>query len=119
VGGAGAQGREVEGPGALAQTKGARGVLATLWPVADASTGRFMQRLYRLHQEGRLTKAEALRRAQLEFLGQNAAAAQPAAGGEAERRPLGLSAAAERAAAPAAPDPARPYAHPTTGPRSS
>jgi hypothetical protein len=47
VGGAGAQGREVEGPGALAQTKGARGVLATLWPVTDASTGRFMQRLYR------------------------------------------------------------------------
>ena len=39
MGGRQADGREVEGFGALAQKKGAKGVLATLWSVADQSTG--------------------------------------------------------------------------------
>jgi CHAT domain-containing protein len=65
---AGAGGKEIEGLGTLAQKKGAGGVLATLWPVADSSTGLFMQRLYRLREEQGLSKAEALRRAQLSFL---------------------------------------------------
>lgn len=34
-----AQGQEVESFAALAQKRGANGVLATLWPVADESTG--------------------------------------------------------------------------------
>src|SRR5207302_7796717 len=34
-GGADANGREVEGLGALAQSRGARAVMATLWPVAE------------------------------------------------------------------------------------
>ena len=68
VGGRNAKGREVEGLGTLAQLQGAKGVIATLWPVADASTGQFMQTLYRLRQEQGLTKAEALRRAQLSLL---------------------------------------------------
>jgi CHAT domain len=32
----------------MAQRKGARAVLATLWNVADASTGRLMREFYRL-----------------------------------------------------------------------
>ena len=54
--------------GALAQLQGAKGVIATLWPVADRSTGEFMQTLYRLRQEQGLSKAEALRQTQLRFL---------------------------------------------------
>lgn len=38
TGGCGADGREVEGFGVLAQRLGAAAVIATLWPVADAST---------------------------------------------------------------------------------
>ena len=67
-GGEDAQGREVEGLATLTQKKGAKGVLATLWPVEDASTGALMQRFYRLRQEAHLSKAEALRQAQLGLL---------------------------------------------------
>ncbi|MEO5881993.1 MAG: tetratricopeptide repeat protein [Caldimonas sp.] len=62
-------GAEVEGFGALAQQQGARAVLATLWPVADGSTSRFMQVVYGGRQANRqLSTAEALRQAQLSFL---------------------------------------------------
>jgi CHAT domain-containing protein len=50
------------------QRQGAKGVLATLWPVADASTGMLTQALYRIRASGATTKAEALRQAQLELL---------------------------------------------------
>ena len=54
---------------ALAQDQGAKGVLATLWPVADRSTGELMKHFYRLHaDQSGMTKAEALRQAQLLFL---------------------------------------------------
>jgi CHAT domain-containing protein/Tfp pilus assembly protein PilF len=68
-GGVGTDGREVEGFGVLAQRQGAKAVLASLWPVADASTRLLMQEFYRLRGEGgKMTKAEALQRAQLELL---------------------------------------------------
>jgi CHAT domain-containing protein len=67
-GGQEANGKEVEGFGALAQIKGAKGVLATLWPIADASTAQLMQTLYRSRQQQHLNKAEALRQAQLALL---------------------------------------------------
>ncbi|MBF0496957.1 MAG: CHAT domain-containing protein, partial [Deltaproteobacteria bacterium] len=61
-----ANGEEVEGFGVLAQLLGAKGVIATLWPVADASTGLLMQKMYQLHQaQPGVTKAEALQGAQL------------------------------------------------------
>ncbi|GAB6037047.1 hypothetical protein JCM15519_16060 [Fundidesulfovibrio butyratiphilus] len=63
-----ADGRELDGLGITAQRRGAKGVLATLWPVADASTAQLMRELYRLRQENHLSKAEALRRAQLEMI---------------------------------------------------
>ena len=67
-GGYEADGREVEGFGALAQRKGAKGVLATLWPIADGSTAQLMQSFYRIREHQGLSKAEALRQAQLELL---------------------------------------------------
>lgn len=68
-GGKDVNGREIEGFGALAQRQGAKGVLATLWPVADHSTGQFMQTFYRIREaEAGISKAEALRRAQVEFI---------------------------------------------------
>ena len=68
LGGEDAHGREVEGLGVTAQKKEARGVLATLWSVADPSTGPFMQAFYRKLMAGQLTKAEALRQVQLAFI---------------------------------------------------
>jgi len=65
MGGSNADGREVEGFGVLAQRKGAKGVIATLWPVADESTGLLMQKMYDVHNKPGVTKAGALRTAQL------------------------------------------------------
>jgi CHAT domain-containing protein len=67
-GGKDANGMEIEGLGALVQKQGAKAVIATLWPVADESTGLLMQNFYRLRESGTLTKAEALRQAQLQFI---------------------------------------------------
>ena len=69
-GGRDERGREIEGFGVIAQQQGAKAVLATLWPVADQSTALLMQELYRQRQEKHLTKAEALRQAQLTVMGQ-------------------------------------------------
>lgn len=65
----GANGREVEGFGVLAQRSGAKGVVATLWPVADRSTGILMKRMYETRaQKSGINKAESLREAQLGLL---------------------------------------------------
>jgi len=69
-GGRDAQGREIEGFGVIAQQQGAKAVLATLWPVADQSTATLMVEMYRSRQEQRLTKVEALRRAQISLMQQ-------------------------------------------------
>ena len=63
-------GREVDGLAATAQIKGAKAVLSTLWPVNDASTGRLMADFYRRWTDGagKVSKAEALRQAQLDLL---------------------------------------------------
>jgi CHAT domain-containing protein/Tfp pilus assembly protein PilF len=64
-------GREVDGLGILAQRKGAKAVMATLWSVYDPSTSLLMQTFYRnwtANTGSPLSKAEALRRAQVAFL---------------------------------------------------
>jgi len=67
--GARANGREIEGFAALAQKQGAKSVIATLWSVNDEGTGDFMQYFYKIHtEEAGLTKAQAMRRAQLAFI---------------------------------------------------
>ncbi len=69
VGGVDATGKEIEGFGVLAQQKGARCVMATLWAVADESTGLFMERFYQfLNRFPEQSKAEAIRSIQLEFI---------------------------------------------------
>jgi CHAT domain-containing protein/tetratricopeptide (TPR) repeat protein len=69
VGGEDADGKEVEGFAVLAQRQGAKAVLATLWAVADQSTALLMKEFYRLRtSDPTMTKAEALRQAQLELL---------------------------------------------------
>ena len=64
----GAQGQEVEGMAVTAQNRGAKSVLATLWAVADASTALLMREFYRQTQVPGLTKAEALRQAQVRLM---------------------------------------------------
>jgi CHAT domain-containing protein/Flp pilus assembly protein TadD len=72
-------GREVDGLGILAQRKGAKAVMATLWSVYDPSTSALMQSFYRNWTTGsQLSKAEALRRAQVALL--HGGTDQPASG---------------------------------------
>ncbi|HEX5707801.1 MAG TPA: CHAT domain-containing protein, partial [Pyrinomonadaceae bacterium] len=67
--GVGADGSEVESFGALAQQRGAKAVMATLWPVADASTRIFMEQFYGSWAATRgRSKAEAMRTAQMALL---------------------------------------------------
>src|SRR5271166_416914 len=62
-------GGEWESLGMIAQRKGAKAIIATLWPVADESTRLLMQQFYRLHETKHcVSKAEALQRAQLALL---------------------------------------------------
>jgi CHAT domain-containing protein len=69
MGGTAGDGREVDGLGMLAQQKGARAVVASLWAVNDKSTGYLMQEFYRRWTTNPgLSKAEALRQAQLTML---------------------------------------------------
>jgi CHAT domain-containing protein len=65
----GANGREIDGLAELAQRQGASAVVASLWPVADESTAVLMQTFYAVKkQRPELSKAAALRMAQLELL---------------------------------------------------
>jgi len=111
-GGKDANGREIEGFGALAQRQGAKGVLASLWPVADQSTGMFMQSLYRIRQSSSgTTKAQALRQAQLQFI--RGAHAKPTSPGTARAIAVSASSPTSTKDLPAfSPNPAAPYAHP-------
>jgi CHAT domain-containing protein len=62
-------GREIDGFAELAQRLGAGSVMATLWPVADNSTPWLMREFCESRQGGEgLSKAEAIRRAQLALL---------------------------------------------------
>jgi CHAT domain-containing protein len=67
--GGSANGKEVECFAVLAQRRGAEAVLASLWPVADASTRLLMQKFYQIRDSRPGTpKAEALRQAQVALL---------------------------------------------------
>ena len=113
VGSSGANGSEVESFGTLAQDQGAKGVLATLWPVADRSTGILMQNFYRLHaDQPSMTKAEALHHAQLLFIrGQITSGDSQGEGKTRGMRVSSIEAGAEEKGS-FTPDPTKPYAHP-------
>lgn len=61
-------GVEVEGFGVLAQRKGAKAVIASLWDVNDSSTADLMTELYTNLATGDLNKAEALQAAQMSLI---------------------------------------------------
>jgi CHAT domain-containing protein len=63
-----ANGAEIEGLATLAQNKGAAAVMATLWSVADASTGQFMNNFYQERMLQGSTKAEAIQATQRKFI---------------------------------------------------
>lgn len=77
-GGRTADGREIEGLGVLAQKKGARAIMATLWPVVDESTKDLMIGFYESYTKPLFSKAEALRQAQLKMLGKSFKPGKPA-----------------------------------------
>ena len=68
--GSASNGREVDGLGTTAQLKGANAVISSLWEVNDASTGELMADFYQRWAtgEGKVTKVEALRQAQVDLL---------------------------------------------------
>ena len=101
-----AEGIEIEGLGTIFQRQGARGVIASLWKVSDESTARLMQTLYRLRsgQPG-VTKAQALRQAQLALMRDNP---PPSSSQSGRGTPMRL----HGDAAPEWDDPEHPYSHP-------
>ena len=69
LGGQGADGTEINGISSYFLAKDrAETVMATLWQVSDIGTSQLMQRFYALLGTGEVTKADALRQAQLSLL---------------------------------------------------
>ena len=65
-----ANGKEIEGFAYIAQSLGAKSVLASLWQIADTGTDELMIRFYKLRKENpQMPKGEAFRQAQLAMLG--------------------------------------------------
>jgi len=62
------RGREIDGFAELAQRLGAGAVIASLWQVNENSTSQFMKHFYKGLGSGKMNKADALRRAQLDLL---------------------------------------------------
>ena len=107
-GGAKENGVEIEGFGAVAQKRGARSVLATLWPVADPSTRDFMVEFYRRFGTGGMGKAESIRQAQLKLIRGSYAVTETLKPPRADAFTTG-----EQAVGPPFPvDKKAPYAHP-------
>lgn len=106
-----ADGNEVEGLGVLAQNRGAKAIIATLWAVADESTRTLMREFYRIHSTTpNISKAEALRRAQLSLLNGDVTASSVSGSGV---RNVRADLAASQPPAPRFSNSAgKPYAHP-------
>ncbi len=112
MGGATGDGREVDGLGILAQQKGARAVVASLWEVSDASTGLLMQEFYRLWiSNAHMPKAEALREAQLALLHGQIKPSLAAVESDAKTA-IDTKPEAGRGAQPEGATPSTSYAHP-------
>lgn len=76
-------GREIESLAVIAQQQGAASVLATLWAVADISTAELMRNFYSLRVlNPGMSKAEALREAQVSMLRGTAPGTPPGAPGD-------------------------------------
>jgi CHAT domain-containing protein len=64
-------GREILGFGYQMQQTGARAVIASLWSVDDGGTQALMNAFYSIMAQGKTTKAEALRQAQISLINGN------------------------------------------------
>ena len=106
-GGARTNGVEVEGFGSIAQKEGAKSVLATLWSVADTSTKDFMVEFYRLYGKEGLSKADAMRRAQLKLMYGKYSASEAQ-----KNRSDDFVQAVDQTLPPFKADPNAPFAHP-------
>jgi CHAT domain-containing protein/TPR repeat protein len=73
-------GRELESLSRLTGSRGARAILASLWPVNDSSTALTMQRFYEMRERGNMSKAKALALTQREFIAGNIGGTDIAAG---------------------------------------
>jgi CHAT domain-containing protein len=112
IGGASGDGSEFESFGAWAQLNGAKAVVASLWPVADASTQEFMQAFYRARVDGGLDKAQAIQQAQLALLN-GGSLEKPAASATTAASSRGLTGLSARGPLPAfVPPPEAPWSHP-------
>lgn len=79
--------RAALGLAGIAIRAGARSTLASLFQVNDSSTAELMIRFYQQLQDPQLTKAEALRRAQLSFLQPPSSSSEGALGMDERARP--------------------------------
>ncbi|REJ75965.1 MAG: CHAT domain-containing protein [Acidobacteria bacterium] len=110
VAGSDSTGREIEGFGYVAQQKGAKAILASLWPVVDSSTRLLMSEFYLIRNENpSVSKAEALQMAQQRMregrIGEDRS--------NSTRRSDPVTVEGEGDIAPVfRRDPERPYAHP-------
>ncbi len=104
--GSSGEGKEIESFAMLAQRQKARAVVATLWPVGDASTPVLMAEFYKKRNAG-MSKIEALQTAQRGLLEGNLGATVAASGTRSTSRAVSGSSQTSFTA-PAG----RPYAHP-------
>lgn len=103
-------GKEAEGFAFLAQSLGAKSVIASLWKVSDEGTPQLMIRFYTLRKENpQMSKGEAFRRAQLELL---RGGPQPAGRQSASRGAKGVGAPANSDQLLYRADPQARYTHP-------
>ncbi len=102
-----ANGKDAEGLGFVAQKLGAQSVIASLWPVDDIGTQILMPEFYRLREsQPGMTKAEALRQAQLSLLRGKLAGSSADADSRNAKIPVDASSKGFK------PDVKAPYAHP-------
>lgn len=106
-----ANGKESEGFAYLAQSLGAKSVIASLWKVSDDGTPELMKRFYKLLADNpSMSKGEAFQQAQISLLTGKDISGK---GGKAPKRDANrVGGTAILALPPFVEDPKKPYAHP-------